>query len=157
MDYSTGSCHPYIYTNTNAYNVLGRIIADYWDHHEAPARIFHCSPAIWHSDVRLVKHQSKCIEQIWRFPKIGVPPVIIHFNGIFPFTKTIYFGVPPWRTGKPHTSRGNLTSDASGASPWPAMPPRTQLARSLRIFGSLFDLENRSSDTTWEYAETKCI
>ena len=26
---------------------------------------------------------------IWRFPEIGVPPVIIHFNGMFPCKPSI--------------------------------------------------------------------
>ena len=35
-----------------------------------------------------------------RFPKIGVPPVIIHFRGIFPHKPSSYWGTPIY--GKPH-------------------------------------------------------
>ena len=31
---------------------------------------------------------------IWRFPKIGVPPVIIHFQGIFHYKPSSYWGSP---------------------------------------------------------------
>ena len=31
---------------------------------------------------------------IWRFPKIGVPPVIIHFSWIFPYKPSSYWGTP---------------------------------------------------------------
>ena len=31
---------------------------------------------------------------IWRFPEIGVPPVIIHFNGVFHHKQTSYWILP---------------------------------------------------------------
>ena len=31
------------------------------------------------------------------FPEIGVPPVIIHFNGIFPYKPTIFGDPPLWK------------------------------------------------------------
>ena len=31
---------------------------------------------------------------IWRCPKIGAPPIIIHFSRIFPYKPSIHFGVP---------------------------------------------------------------
>ena len=36
---------------------------------------------------------------IWKFPQIEVPPVIIHFHGIFPNKNHPAIGVPPWRAG----------------------------------------------------------
>ena len=41
--------------------------------------------------------------KIWRFPKIGVPPVIIHSKSMFP--ELNHFWVPPWRAGKLHISQ----------------------------------------------------
>ena len=38
-------------------------------------------------------------QTIWKFPEIGVPPVIIHLNGIFPYQSSImgypYLWKPP--------------------------------------------------------------
>ena len=38
---------------------------------------------------------SRVFLQFWRFPEIGVPPVLIHFNGIFPNKNHPAIGVPP--------------------------------------------------------------
>ena len=37
---------------------------------------------------------------MWRFPEIGVPPVIIHFNGIFLYKPSSYWGTTIYRN--PH-------------------------------------------------------
>jgi len=37
---------------------------------------------------------------IWRCPKMGVPPVIIHFNRIFPYKPSSYWGIYPY-PGRP--------------------------------------------------------
>ena len=37
---------------------------------------------------------ESCQISIWRFPKTGVPPVIIHFNGIFLDKPSSYGGTP---------------------------------------------------------------
>ena len=39
---------------------------------------------------------------IWAFPEMGVPPVIIHFNGIFPNKNHPTIGVPPWLGKAPY-------------------------------------------------------
>ena len=39
--------------------------------------------------------------KIWRFPEIGVPPVLIHFNGIFHEINHPAMGVPHGH-GNPH-------------------------------------------------------
>ena len=41
------------------------------------------------------------INDIWRFPKIEVPLVIIHFRWVLSTTKAIHFRVPPF-IEKPH-------------------------------------------------------
>ena len=42
-----------------------------------------------------------CSTSIWRFPEIGVPPVVIHFGGIFPDKPSIlrypHLWKPPFR------------------------------------------------------------
>ena len=45
-------------------------------------------PGLFHFD-----HTGKSMD-IWRFPKMGVPPGIIHFNGVFPYEPCI-LGIPP--------------------------------------------------------------
>ena len=75
----------------------------------------------------------------WGFPKIGVPPVIIHFSGIFPYKPSIWeyahlwktpisenFGptkIPrfhPWRTWRPPTD-GRSHQQPSGQT-WADSP-----------------------------------
>ena len=36
----------------------------------------------------------------WGFPSMGVPPVLIHFDGIFPYKPTSYWGTPFMETHK---------------------------------------------------------
>jgi hypothetical protein len=52
------------------------------------------------------KHDSQCSQAlmiIWRFPKIGVPPVLIHFFIGIPWNKpSSVFGVPPWLWKPPY-------------------------------------------------------
>ena len=38
--------------------------------------------------------QKLMVYPIWRFPEIGVPPVIIHFSGIFPHKNHLFLGTP---------------------------------------------------------------
>ena len=37
--------------------------------------------------------QCVCLLVIWRFPQIGVPPVLVHFHGIFPIKNHPAIGV----------------------------------------------------------------
>ena len=59
-----------------------------------------------HSIRKKKKHDSQCSQAlmiIWRFPKIGVPPVLIHFFIGIPWNKpSSVFGVPPWLWKPPY-------------------------------------------------------
>ena len=62
--------------------------------------------------------------KIWGFPKIEVPPVIIHFNGIF-LTKTKHLGVATFR--KPPFVMGSCGScQARHSTARHGMPRRRQ-------------------------------
>ena len=50
----------------------------------------------WVSIAMLNNHRVN----IWRCPKMGVPPVIIHFNRIFPYKPSSYWGIYPY-PGRP--------------------------------------------------------
>ena len=52
---------------------------------------------------------------ILRFPEIGVPPVIIHFNGIFLYKPSSYGGTPI--DGNPHFEPSDDIARSAGASP----------------------------------------
>ena len=50
-----------------------------------------CEISLWISKCWWLE---SCQISIWRFPKIGVPPVIIHSNGIFLDKPSSYGGIP---------------------------------------------------------------
>ena len=55
----------------------------------------------------------------WRFPEIGVPPVIIQFNRVFPNKNHPAIGIPPWRW-KPQNMEN--TKDIWGPVGWAKGP-----------------------------------
>ena len=59
-------------------------------YHQAP--LCHCEKS---RSFDSIPEHSISSHSIWRFPEIGLPPVIIHFNGIFPCKPSI-LGYPHW-------------------------------------------------------------
>ena len=68
-----------------------------WSHH-VDIELFASSAQIsWRPSGADVARHGVSKNNIWGFPRIGVPPVIIHFSGIFDYKPTSSWGTPIFR------------------------------------------------------------